>query len=88
MIYIQKLGLNIVDTDEFLEMPRSARLLFYELSVRSVKGNIKSPRKIVTMTGASLEDLKHLERKGYAMDMNSSMNKLKGGEIFYKEGEE
>lgn len=49
---------TIIDSDAFLDMPVTARLLYYDLSMRADDdGFINSPKKIMRMIGASQDDL-------------------------------
>ncbi len=49
---------TIIDSDAFLDMPLSARLLYYDLSMRADDdGFVNSPKKIMRMVGASQDDL-------------------------------
>lgn len=49
---------TIIDSDAFLEMPISARLLYYDLAMRADDdGFINSPKKIMKMIGASDDDM-------------------------------
>lgn len=59
-------SLDVVDTDFFLEMPSTARLLYYDLGMRCDDDGFVSPMKVVRMTGASGDDLKILIAKGFA----------------------
>ena len=59
-------SLQVVDTDFFLEMPSTARLLYYDLGVRADDDGFISPMKVVRMTGATGDDLKILIAKGFA----------------------
>ncbi len=53
--------IEIVDTDLFLDMPVTARLLYYDFGMRADDdGFIGNPRKIMKITGASEDDLKLL----------------------------
>jgi hypothetical protein len=57
-------SLKVVDTDLFLEMPVSARLLYYDLNMRADDdGFVASPKKIQRMIGCSDDDLKILIAK-------------------------
>ena len=45
---------SIIDSDAFIEMPMSARLLYYDLSMRrDDDGFVNSPRKIMRIIGAT-----------------------------------
>ena len=49
---------TIIDSDAFLDMPVTARLLYYDLSMRADDdGFVNSPKKIMRMVGASQDDL-------------------------------
>lgn len=59
-------SLSVIDTDKFIDMPISARLLYYELGMRADDdGFIASPKKIVKMVGCSDGDLKSLLEKEF-----------------------
>lgn len=49
---------TIIDSDAFLDMPITARLLYYDLAMRADDdGFVNSPKKIMRMIGASQDDL-------------------------------
>lgn len=49
---------TIIDSDSFLEMPMSARLLYYDLGMRADDdGFVNSPKKIMKIVGASNDDM-------------------------------
>lgn len=49
---------TIIDSDAFLDMPVSARLLYYDLAMRADDdGFVNSPKKIMKFVGASNDDL-------------------------------
>lgn len=57
---------TIIDSDVFIDMPISARLLYYDLGMRADDdGFVNSPKKIVRMIGASQDDLNILASKGF-----------------------
>lgn len=59
---------NIINTDEFLGMPMSARLLYYDFCMRGDDdGFIDSPQRIMKMNGCSQDDLKVLVTKKYVI---------------------
>ena len=46
-------SIDIIDTDDFLAMPATARLLYYDMSMRADdEGFVGSAKKIMTFTGA------------------------------------
>ena len=52
-------SLSVVDTDKFLEMPVSARLLYYELGMRADDdGFVDNWKKILLFTGLKEDDMK------------------------------
>lgn len=49
---------RIIDSDAFLDMPMSARLLYYDLAMRADDdGFVNSPKKIMKIVGASNDDM-------------------------------
>jgi len=65
---------TIIDSDIFLDMPTSSRLLYYDLAMRADDdGFINNPRKIARMTGASDDDLKILASKNYIIPFDSGI---------------
>lgn len=65
---------KVVDTDLFLDMPISTRLLYYDLSVRADDdGFVASPKRITRMVGCSEDDLKLLVAKGYLIPFESGV---------------
>ena len=62
-------NLDIIDTDLFIEMPQSSRLLYYELCMRADDdGFVSSPKKIQRVVGCSDDDFKVLITK--KLDIN------------------
>lgn len=67
-------SLKVIDTDLFLEMPPTSRLLYYELSMRADDdGFVASPRKILKMVGCSEDDFKILMAKQYIIPFESGV---------------
>lgn len=65
---------SIIDSDAFLDMPTSSRLLYFDLSMRADDdGFINSPKKIARMTGASEDDLKLLIAKQFILPFESGV---------------
>ena len=76
------LSLKIIDTDKFVEMPVSARLLYYELCMRADDdGFVSSPQKILRMVGCSGDDLKLLCAKTYIIPFESGVCVVKDWKI-------
>jgi uncharacterized phage protein (TIGR02220 family) len=67
-------SLKVIDTDLFLEMPISARLLYYDLGMRADDdGFVSSPKKISKMIGSSEDDFKILLAKGFIIPFESGV---------------
>lgn len=60
----------VVDADRFLDLPRGARLLYFELGMRcDDDGFCAAPGSILRMTGASREDFAALTAAGFVADL-------------------
>lgn len=69
---------TIVDSDAFLEMPLSARLLYYDLNVRADDdGFVNSPKKIMKMIGATNDDLMILVNRKFVIYFQSGVIVIK-----------
>ena len=67
-------SLSVVDTDNFLEMPISSRLLYYELGMRADDdGFVDSWRKILLFTGLKEDDMKVLIAKSFVIPFESGV---------------
>ena len=67
-------SLNVVDTDKFLEMPISARLLYYELGMRADDdGFVDDWKKILLFTGLKNDDLKVLVAKNFIIPFETGV---------------
>lgn len=67
-------SLSVVDTDSFLEMPLSSRLLYYELGMRADDdGFVDNWKKILSFTGLKDDDLKVLIAKKYILPFDSGV---------------
>ena len=65
-------SLDIIDTDTFLDMPATARLLYYDLGMRADDdGFLQNAQRIVRMTDAGKDDLALLMEKGYLIPFES-----------------
>lgn len=59
-------SLNVINTDNFLEMPSSAQCLYFHLGMRADDdGFVASPKMIAKIANCSADDLKILISKGY-----------------------
>ncbi len=73
---------SIIDSDMFIDMPTSSRLLYYDLSMRADDdGFVNSPKKIMRMTGASDDDLKMLVAKSFLIPFESGVVVIKHWKI-------
>ena len=64
----------IVDSDLFIDMPVTSRLLYYDLGMRADDdGFVNAPKKIMRMIGASQEDLKILVQRGFIIPFDSGV---------------
>lgn len=67
-------SLSVVDTDKFLEMPISSRLLYYELGMRADDdGFVDNWKKILLFTGLKEDDLKVLITKQFIIPFESGV---------------
>jgi len=67
-------SLDIIDTDLFLEMPQSSRLLYYELCMRADDdGFVSSPKKIQKMVGCNEDDFKVLITKKFIIPFDTGV---------------
>jgi hypothetical protein len=73
---------TIIDSDAFLDMPSSARLLYYDLGMRADDdGFCNSPKKIMRISGASDDDLKLLIAKKFIIPFESGVIVIKHWKI-------
>ena len=69
---------TIIDSDAFLDMPISARLLYYDLGMRADDdGFVNSPKKIMKMIGASQDDLFILCQRKFILPFDSGIIVIK-----------
>ena len=67
-------NLSVVDTDNFLDMPISSRLLYYELGMRADDdGFVDNWKKIMTFTGLKEDDMKVLIAKKFILPFESGV---------------
>ena len=65
---------TIIDSDSFLEMTVTARLLYYDLSMRADDdGFINKPKAIMRMVGASEDDLRILAARKFVIPFESGV---------------
>ncbi len=69
---------TIVDSDAFLEMPMSARLLYYDLAMRADDdGFINSPKKIMRFIGATNDDMNILIMRKFIIPFDNGIVVIK-----------
>lgn len=73
---------SIIDSDSFIDMPTTARLLYFDLSMRADDdGFVNSPKKICRMTGASDKDMQILIDNQYIIPFESGIIVIKHWKI-------
>jgi len=71
-------SLSVVDTDTFLEMPISARLLYYDLGMRADDdGFVDNWKKILLFTGLKEDDVKILIAKQFIIPFETGVIVIK-----------
>lgn len=69
---------TIIDSDAFIDMPVTARLLYYDLGMRADDdGFVNSPKKIMRMIGASEDDLRILIGRKFIIPFESGIVVIK-----------
>lgn len=69
---------SIIDSDAFLDMPVTARLLYYDLSMRADDdGFVNAPKKIMRVIGASQDDLAILATKKFIIPFDNGIVVIK-----------
>lgn len=73
---------TIIDSDAFLDMPMSARLLYYDLGMRADDdGFVNSPKKIMRMIGATQDDLSILALRKFIIPFDIGIVVIKHWKI-------
>lgn len=69
---------TIIDSDAFIDMPVTARLLYYDLAMRADDdGFVNSPKKIMRMIGASKDDLSILIMRKFLIPFDNGVVVIK-----------
>lgn len=69
---------TIIDSDAFIDMPVTARLLYYDLAMRADDdGFVNSPKKIMRMIGASQDDLGILVMRKFIIPFDNGIVVIK-----------
>ena len=67
-------SLDVINTDNFMDMPISAQCLYFHLGMRADDdGLVSSPRQIIRMVSCTNDDLKVLISKGYVIPFESGV---------------
>lgn len=67
-------SLDIIDTDLFLEMPQTTRLLYYELCMRADDdGFVSNPKKIQRVVGCNEDDFRVLITKKFLIPFDTGV---------------
>lgn len=67
-------SMDVVNTDIFLDLPISSQALYFHLGMRADDdGFVSSPKRVTTMIGANLDDLKLLIAKGFVLQFDSGI---------------
>lgn len=67
-------SIDVVCTDNFLEMPTSTQALYFQLGMNADdEGFVSAPKQITRMANASNDDLRILVSKGYIIPFNSGI---------------
>ena len=65
---------TIIDSDEFLDLPPSAQLLYFHLGMRADDdGFVNKPRSVVRMVGCKMKDLETLLERNYLIRFDSGI---------------
>ena len=65
---------DVIDTDNFLEMPATTQVLYFHLSMRADDdGFVSNPKRILRLTGCSEDDLKILYAKKFIIPFESGV---------------
>ena len=69
---------TIIDSDAFIDMPISARLLYYDLSMRADDdGFVNAPKKIMKFVGASNDDMNILIARKFVIAFDNGVVVIK-----------
>ena len=71
-------SLDVVDTDDFLDMPATTQSLYFHLGMRADDdGFVSNPKKITKMVNCTPDDLQMLTEKGYIISFDSGIVVIK-----------
>ena len=67
-------SLDVIETDRFIDMDTTARLLYYELGMRADdEGFVSSPKMVIRTVGCSKDDLDTLIHNGFVIGFDSGV---------------
>lgn len=66
-------ALSVVDSDDFLEMPVGAQLLYFHLSMRADDDGFITPGDVMRLIGARDDDMKILIEKKFIIPCESGV---------------
>ncbi len=73
---------TIIDSDAFLDMPISTRLLYYDLAMRADDdGFVNSPKKIMRVVGATVDDINILAARKFIIPFEKGVVVIKHWKI-------
>lgn len=73
---------TIIDSDAFLDLPSTARLLYFDLGMRADDdGFVNSPKKIIRMTGATDGDMRMLLESKFVLMCDNGIIVIKHWKI-------
>ena len=68
---------SVIDSDEFLDMPQEAQLLYFHLSMRADDDGFITPKKVMRLIGAREDALKILIAKSFIRPFDSGVIVIK-----------
>lgn len=67
-------SLNVVGTDNFLDLPASSQALYFHLGMRADgEGVVVNPKRIAALINCSQDDFKLLLTKGYIIPVKNGI---------------
>lgn len=74
-------SLTIVDSDDFLDMPVSARELYFQFGMRADDDGFVNPKRVMRLTRSTDDDLRLLIAKGYVINFDNQILVLRDWKI-------
>lgn len=67
-------SLDVIDSDQFQDLPKTAKYLYFELGMRADDdGFIGNPKRLLRMLGCDDDDLRILIVKGYILSFDKGI---------------